>query len=307
LMGALACGALVSYLRSKWDVCLRIPEDVIRYIDVPVIGTTTRMHRAVQEALPERIADDYQTIRANLGLVAGQGIPRILAVTSPGMREGKTTFSINLAASMAKAGNRVLLIDGDFRKPEIKNVLSINGKSGGLQKVLFGTCGIEQAVVKLPAIGLHVLTADPFNISGTFDILARPRTREILRDMGSKYDHIIIDTPPILATPDALLWAKLADSAVLVSFSGQTQGPDLREAYDRLTAVNVKVLGTVLNSVSHKDVYQGYYYGNAYGRNYKNKSGKHQDTRTILLAEGTAEYKPSWDQDNHASQSDPSS
>ncbi|MCH9021214.1 MAG: AAA family ATPase, partial [Planctomycetes bacterium] len=180
LMGALACGAFLSFLKTKWDVLLRIPEDVIRYIDVPVIGTTTSMHRGMQEALPERIADDYQNIRANLGLVTGQGIPEILAVTSPGIREGKTTFAINLAASMAKAGSRVLLIDGDFRKPDIKNVLSINGKSGGLQKVLFGTCGIEQAVVKLPEIGLHVLTADPFNISGTFEILARTKTKKIM-------------------------------------------------------------------------------------------------------------------------------
>ena len=293
LMGALAGGMLIGFLRSKWDVCLRIPEDVIRYIDVPVIGTTTGMHQAIQAVLPERIASDYQTIRANLGLVGGQGIPKILAVTSPGMREGKTTFSINLAASMATAKSRVLLIDGDFRKPEIKNTLSINGKSGGLQKVLFGTCGFEQAVVKLPEIGLHVLTADPFNISETFDILARPRTREILRDIGANYDHIIIDTPPILNTPDALLWAKLADAAVLISFSGQTQGPDLREAYDRLIAVNVNVLGTVLNSVSHKDVYQGYYYGRPYVKDHKKKYGKHHGDRPIFLAKGTEKYKPS--------------
>ena len=282
IMGSLIAGVMFAFLLGKMDPSLRTPEDVIRCIDLPIIGTTMGMRQIERDALPQQVEDDYQNIRANLGLFSGEGIPSILVVTSAGMQEGKTTFSINLATSMAKGASKVLLIDGDFRKPDVAHALMLNGKSGGLQKVLFGTGKIEDTVTHLPGISLDILSADPFDISGTFELLTRPSTAKLLREISQKYDHIIIDTAPLLAASDALLWAKMADATVLVSYSGHTAGPELKEAYDRLTRVHVRVLGTVLNSVQVDNSYHRYGYG-YYGGKGKDHRRRGDENRPLLI------------------------
>ncbi|MHC4791865.1 MAG: GumC family protein, partial [Planctomycetota bacterium] len=139
VFGALACGMLLAFLINKWDLRLQTPDDVSKRIGLRIIGTTTSSHNIKPYLLPEQIAGDYQTIRANLGLINDEGIPRKLVVTSPGMREGKTTFSVNLATSMSRSGKKVLLIDGDLRKPDVANMLGIPaGSRCGLQDVLLG-------------------------------------------------------------------------------------------------------------------------------------------------------------------------
>ena len=279
--GSFGFGLALIFLLFKLDSRLRTPDDVIRCLDLPVIGTTSALNRVQPRALTERITDDFQAIRTNLGLMADEGIPPIIAVTSPGAREGKTTFAINLATTIARSGCRVLLIDGDFRKPDIGAALSLNGKTGGVQKVLFNTATLEEARTILPDSHLHVLASDPLNVSGTFEMLHRPETVQRLRGLIKHYDHIIIDTPPLLATPDALLWTRIADAAVLIGFSGQTSRNELKEAFTRLSKTRVRVLGTVLNNVAVSSSY--YRYGYGYDRSSLKKRQKRQRYTSLLL------------------------
>jgi Mrp family chromosome partitioning ATPase len=120
------------------DKTLQTPEDVTRHLDLPVLGTTTSSRTLKPALFAEQIAADYQTIRTNLGLSYDGGLPRRLVVSSAGTREGKTTFAVNLATSMAKAGKKVLLIDGDLRKPDVGPMLNVPKDSGYLQDVLLG-------------------------------------------------------------------------------------------------------------------------------------------------------------------------
>ncbi|MBW7992479.1 MAG: polysaccharide biosynthesis tyrosine autokinase [Planctomycetes bacterium] len=255
LFGALACGILLASLINKWDLRLQTPDDVSKRIGLRIIGTTTSSHNIKPYLLPEQIAGDYQTIRANLGLINDEGIPRKLVVTSPGMREGKTTFSINLATSMSRSGKKVLLIDGDLRKPDVANMLGIPaGSRCGLQDVLLGE-EFDNAVYTIPSTGLDVLVADSQSRINAYELLASPGTRQCIDMLSQYYDHVIIDTTPMLAFPDALIWATLGDAVILVSYAGHTTMPDLKEAKDRLTRINVKVLGTVLSNVQSEYSY----------------------------------------------------
>ncbi len=260
VLGSIACGMLLAFLREKADRSLRTPEDVARRIGLRIIGTTTSTHTVRPASLPEQVAGDYQTIRANLGLLDGGGIPRTLVVTSPGMQEGKTTFAVNLAISVSKSGKKVLLVDGDLRNPCIASLLGLPKGSRGLQDVLLGKRALHEALYSVPSSGLDVIAADSRNTDDAFELLASSVTVQRLSEMGQGYDHVIIDTPPVLAFADALIWAKVADGVILTCFAGQTTSPDLKKAQKRLAQINANVLGTVLSNVELDDSYHPYGY-----------------------------------------------
>lgn len=257
---AIGCGLGLALLRDKMDKTLQTPDDLTRHLDLPIIGTTTSSRTVKPALFAEQIAGDYQTIRANLGLLSSGGMPRRLAVSSAGTREGKTTFAVNLATSLAKSGKKVLLIDGDLRKPDIGYMLSISNGSAGLQDVLLGE-NPGDIIRVVPSSGLHVLVANPRNLTDVYELLTSSAAAEHIERLSRQYDHLIVDTPPVLAFPDALVWAKLTDAVVLVSFAGQTTAPDLREARERFARVRARVVGTVLSNVSVDQSLFRYGYG----------------------------------------------
>jgi capsular exopolysaccharide synthesis family protein len=248
VFAALGCGLGLAFLRDKMDKTIQTPADVTRQVDLPILGTTTSSRTVKPALFAEQIAGDYQTIRTNLGLLYNGGMPKRLVISSPGMREGKTTFAVNLATSLAKAGKKVLLIDGDLRKPDIGHMLNVLNNTSGLQNVLLGE-DPSGVVCVLPSSGLHVLAANPRHTGDAYELLTSSTAAEQMERLGREYDHLIVDSPPTLAFPDALVWAKLTDAVILVSFAGQTTTPDLKEAKERFARIRARILGAVLSNV----------------------------------------------------------
>lgn len=276
--GGLALGALLALLLDKADKSLHDPKDVVRRVGVRIIGTTTSPKHIDKLLLGRQLADDYQAIRANLGLLDGDATSKVIVVTSPGIGDGKTTFAVNLATSFAQSGEKVLLIDGDLRKPDIAEMLNLPKGTRGLQDLLFGK-EFEKLVYNTGAVGLDVLAADRRNVSDALDLLGKPRTGECIGRVGADYDHVIIDTPPVLAFSDALLWARMADGVILTSFVDRTSRLDLKEAIERLEQADAKILGTVVNNVKVTHSYHRYGYGYGYGHATEGDRKRESDSR----------------------------
>ncbi len=292
IFGALACGLFGAIVRDKADLSLHTPDDdVVRRIGIRIIGTTTRP-RTVEQALWSRqVAEDYQTIRANLGLLDDGGMPKKLVITSPGPRDGKTTFAVNLATSLSRSGKKVLLIDGDLRKPDIGRLLNIPRESRCLQDVLLGN-KLEKAACAVSSNGLYVLAADSQSSIDPYELLASPRMAEQVNNISEEYDHVIIDTPPVLAFPDALLWAKAAGAVILTGFADQTTSPDLKETKERLDEIGVRILGTVLSNVPVGRSYYRYGYGYYAQGGHTKRNGRNAAKRPLLLPTDNPDEKP---------------
>jgi len=288
IAGSLGLGIICAFLLFKINRRVDTTDDIIRCSKMPLIGTTVGLGYLNESQMSFQITEDYQNIRANINMNTVAGIsPKILAISSSGIGEGKTTMAINLAVSMAKSGLRVLLIDGDFRKPDILHVLGLDESKNGLQNVLRGDASVAQCIERIDKIGLDVLGCIGGCVSEIYELLVKPKTEAILKELTKSYDHIIIDTAPILSAQDPLIWGKLADSVILTCFSGQTSPEKLEEAYRRLISVNIEVLGTVLNNVKLSETYYSY----GYGYQYNNKSaiGKRNAARPLLVSLGDDE------------------
>ncbi|MDD5327548.1 MAG: AAA family ATPase [Phycisphaerae bacterium] len=290
IFGALAFGMLLSFMAAKADKRLRTPEDVVRRIGGRMLGTTPGLGYFDKTLLQGRLAEDYQIIYANLGLLndESEGMPRRLIVTSAGPQEGKTTFAINLATSIARSGKKVLLIDGDLRKPDIARILNIPKGTSSLQGVFLGG-ELKKYIYHIPSIGLDVLAGDfddSSQDSHAYELLVALHKGRYIDKISQEYDHVVIDTPPALTFPDALIWARIAGAVILTSFAGRTTAPDLKEVKVRLARLNVTILGTVLSNVR---ISRGYY---RYAYNYRSQNGQYQakakvkrtDTKQFLLS-----------------------
>ncbi len=277
MFGGLSLGVLLALLLDRLDKSLKEPSEMVKRVGVRIIGTTTCPADVDKKLLPQQLMDDYQTICANLSFLSDSKDTRVIAVTSPGMADGKTTFSVNLAASFARSGFKTLLIDGDLRKPDVAGVLKVPAEHHrGLQNYLFGM-HIEKAAWKVDAMGLYVLAADHRNASDALEILSHSGMKQRINILREQYDKIVIDTPPVLAFADALVWARMADGVVLTSFVDHTSKVEMREAVRRLNEVNVRILGTVVNNVKVSHSYRRYGYG--YGYDYGTASRKKQEER----------------------------
>ena len=289
----MALGAFIAFILAKADKSFQGPDDIVKRIGVRVIGTTTGPNHIDKRLFGQQLADDYQAIRANLGLFNGEVSSKVIVITSPGAGDGKTTLAVNLAISFAQSGEKVLLIDGDLRKPDITETLNLPRNLRGLQDLLFGK-DLEKAVYKAGPNGCHILAADRRNSADAFNLLNKTKNREYIKTATAAYDRVIIDTPPVLAFPDALLWTKMADGVILASLVNHTSQPDLREAIKRLEQAGANILGTVVNNVKVSHSYHRYGYGYGYGYG-TGDDGKHEsakrsrEERLLLTAEPNKE------------------
>ncbi|HJL06157.1 MAG TPA: polysaccharide biosynthesis tyrosine autokinase [Polyangiaceae bacterium LLY-WYZ-15_(1-7)] len=207
------------------------------------------------------IAEHCRAIRTNLTFMSPEKPFEVLVVTSPGPREGKTTFATNLAITLAQAGDRVLLIDTDLRRPRIHKTFHTSLERG-VTSILVGEHSLSDAVQETEIGGLDVLVAGPVPPNPS-ELLHVTRFRDLLAEARRRYDRVILDSPPVGAVTDAAIIAPRVDATVVVVRGQQTHKEELRLAVRQLRDVGARIAGVVLNDldVSRRSYgYGGYYY-----------------------------------------------
>ncbi len=214
-------------------------------------------------------AEAYRALRTSL-LLSGSGTPpKTIVITSPLPQEGKTSTALNSAVVLTQMGARVLLLDCDLRRPSIHRALGVPNE-GGLSTLLATGKGFEGAVLQSEQIpNLYVVPAGP-PPPHPAELLSSKYFQECLEKWKQDYDHVLIDTPPVLSVTDAVVLSVYADSVVLVVRSDVTTKNALRQARDLLSQVNARLAGTLLNGVDLTSP-GSYYYYYSYGYGQKNR------------------------------------
>jgi succinoglycan biosynthesis transport protein ExoP len=188
---------------------------------------------------------------------SGVDSPRFIMVTSAVESEGKSSLSGHLAISLARAGFRVLLIDGDLRRASLHTLLQ-TPLAPGLCETLRGEANmLEEAVHETPVPGLSLLPAGKWNVRAS-QALVGERWRSIHEVLMANYDYIILDSSPLLPVTDPLLMARHVDGVILSVMRGYSQLHSVEEAKQRLASVGANVLGVVVSGVEVPE-YLGYY------------------------------------------------
>jgi capsular exopolysaccharide synthesis family protein len=285
VIAGLVLGVGGAFALQVLDPRLRREEQLRRLYGLPILARIPQDAKAhgagalAPESLSPSTIEAYRTLRATLAASRGQetGATSIL-VTSPSPSEGKTTSAINLASSLALAGNKVILIEADLRRPAVGKALGIEPRHG-TGSVLLETVELEDALETTRAYGqyLQLLVADYSGAASGWmaDRLFLPSTHRIVAEAKKLADYVIIDSPPLSEVIDALPLAQRADEVLVVVRLNKTQLTKLAHLAELLSRHSIRPVGFAV--VGAKPTTEGYYYAAAPQRGSDRDRGSSRD------------------------------
>ena len=280
----LIIGIALALVLEFFDSTVHRTEDLEALSGRPVLGLVPVVKsREMREdnkdfALPDRavghysarfpkssVSEAFRSLRTSLMFSTPEGMPSTILITSPGPGDGKTTTAINLATVMAQNGSRVLLIDADLRKPRMHRDFG-KPQSPGLTNRIAGKnseSAETSAILPTDVDGLFVMPSGN-SAPNPAELLSSERMSKIIAMNARAFDHVIIDTAPVLGLADSMVLSRLVDGVILVASAGQTPKDSIKSSIRRMAQVRAPVLGMVLNSVDLESpdyaYYSSYYY-----------------------------------------------
>ncbi|ADB53710.1 polysaccharide biosynthesis tyrosine autokinase [Conexibacter woesei] len=268
----LLIGLGIALLLEQLDRRLRSIEQVEDLLEAPILGTVPE-NRSIGRSIGDHGAaripelEPFDTVRTNLRYLDIERPISSVLVTSAQPNDGKTTVAWNVAEAAARSGASVLLIEADLRRPGIAAAANLQTRVG-LSSVLANICHIEDAIVELPggddvneSYALDVLPAGP-SPPNPLGLLESSRMRQLIADLKTHYDLIVIDTPPIAAAADAIPLIHDVDGVLAVVRLGNTRREALVSLRNQFANVGAPLLGAVINGgkppASYLDSYRGY-------------------------------------------------
>jgi capsular exopolysaccharide synthesis family protein len=287
-----------AWVREKTDHRLSSADEIAQILGLPVLsiipsmpgrsGAVARGQKIHLESMSD-VAEAFRTLRTVVYFSVPEGKAKTILLTSPFQGEGKSTTASGLAIAMAKAGRRTLMIDGDLRKPTLHRIFELSD-AVGLSSVMAGRESLEKAIQRTAVEGLDVLPCGPIPANPS-EILNSKAFAEMLQKLSQRYDHIVLDSPPVLPVTDARILGATCDVTLLVLRANRSTRRMSEYAAEAMLGVGARVLGVVVNDVprSKRTGYHGGYgYGN-YGYGKRNYEMASQQQKQLPTAARTAE------------------
>jgi capsular exopolysaccharide synthesis family protein len=257
LFAGLAAALVLEFVNDT----IKTPDDVRDKLQLASLGVIPQ--KQGQTSLAEELKDQssavseaYFSLRTSLQFSTDSGVPKTLLITSTRAAEGKSSTTLALAQNFARLGNRVLLIDGDLRKPAF---VTGSEPQEGLSKLLTNSDPLHMHVLKTHFENLWLLPCGPLPPNPA-ELLASPRLRLLINEAAGEFDMVIVDGPPVLGLADAPLLGAACRATLLVVESGKTRTRAALEAINRLKAAENHILGAVLTKYRHQSNTYGYNY-----------------------------------------------
>jgi len=275
-------GLVVALLADRMDDTFRNPKEMERLMRLPVLG----MVRLKQEGDPVLLAEEddrspfmeaFRTLRANMRFTAVDGQAHTVLLTSAGAGEGKSTCAANLAIASARAGQRVLLVDSDMRRPTLHEYFKVDG-SRGLTNVLVRDMALEDALQETSVAGLRLLPSGALPPNPVV-LIESEAMRQLLDRLRQEADLVILDSPPALIAADAQIMSSLVDATLLVIDPKVTRREMAQRALELLHRAKATPLGLIVNKARQRE--QGYYYYYYYHYDYHYHNGERRKRRSV--------------------------
>jgi capsular exopolysaccharide synthesis family protein len=292
LIVGLFLGVGLAFFFEYLDNSVKTPEDVEQLVRLPFFGLVPQISHERRRRMDREpscpvelitfghpksmLSEAYRNIRTSILLSFSGRPPKRIAISSPNPAEGKTTTAINTAIALSQTGARVLLIEADLRKPRIHRIFEQeNGM--GLSNFLSGNAELDSVIKKTEIPNLYYILSGPLPPNPS-ELLGSSVFKSMIESLGERFDHIILDAPPILGFADSVILSTSVDGTILVVQGGKTPRETLQRAKDALSQVNARILGVVINRVNiRRGGYDGYgYYYYRYHYYYGEKS-KHEE------------------------------
>jgi len=253
----LMVGIMAAFFFEYLNTTIRMPRDIEEGLGLPVLGFVPAMSPRLKDFATRSLithldpnsgpAEAFRGIRTEVMLRSDLRQVKTGMVTSTSPQEGKTTVAINWAIALAQAGNKVLLIDGDLRKPMLHLAFNLSGDRG-LSTLLAEKDSATVYIKKTDIENLHVLPGGPIP-QNPAELLGSRKMRTLVAEAGERYDSVIIDASPVLGVADASVLSTMVDCVVLVVQASKNRRALIMRARNQLASVNARVAGAILNNV----------------------------------------------------------
>jgi succinoglycan biosynthesis transport protein ExoP len=279
----LVVGIGIALVLEYYDESIRTKEDLERVTRglptlglIPSIGDWRKTDEAfvVSNSAPMSApAEAYRSLRTSIQFLGLERSIRTLQFTSPNATDGKTTTLANMAVTMAQAGQSVVVVCCDLRRPRVHEFFGLSNNVG-FTSVLLGTAELEDALQPVPDVpGLHLLASGP-RPPNPSELLSGRRAQTLLNKLASNADVVLVDSPPVLPVTDPSVLATQVDGVVLVTAVGTSSRRDVARALEILGRVEAPLIGVALNRASEADsyAYYRYSYGSSYNADYSTQA-----------------------------------
>jgi capsular exopolysaccharide synthesis family protein len=294
-----ALGLGLAFFQEYLDNTLKTPEEVENLLRLPSLGLVqsfslngagkSKQEKLLTIAPGQQVSiapaiqtnsdavEAFRSLRTSI-LLSANPVPKSLLITSALPGEGKTTMTVNLGATLASLGSRVVIVDCDMRKPSCHRATGVENKPGFVQ-CLTGRVTLAEATLAVPGVvNLWVIPCGPIPPNPA-EVLSSPVASDLLRRLRSEFDYLLVDSPPLLSVADSRILSTLTDAVVLVVRGYETPYQVVRRARALLYGAGARILGVALNDVdTHK---RGYGYGEyryGYGQDANNDSARQYES-----------------------------